>query len=47
MYRGVLNDERLTDAIALPESTVTTAMEAFHDPGYGAHLVALTPGIFR
>ena len=29
MYRDVPNDEWLTDAIVLPESMVTTAMEAW------------------
>ena len=40
MYRDILNDEWLTDAVVLPESMVETAMEAFHDSGYGAHLGA-------
>jgi len=38
MYRDILNDEWLTDAVVLPESMVSTAMEAFHDSGYGAHM---------
>ena len=38
MFRDVLNDEWLTDAVVLPETLVTTAMEAFHDSAYGAHL---------
>lgn len=40
MFRDELNDEWLTDAIVLPESLVNTAMEAFHDSGYGGHLGA-------
>ena len=38
MFRDILNDEWLTDAIVLPETLVKTAMEAFHDSAYGAHL---------
>ena len=37
-FRDVLNDEWLTDALVLPETLVKTAMQAFHDSAYGAHL---------
>ena len=40
MHRDILNDEWLTDTIVLPPTMITTAMEAFHDSGYGGHLGA-------
>ena len=40
MYREILNDEWLTDAIVLPPSMEQRAISAFHDSGYGAHLGA-------
>ena len=40
MHRDILNDEWLTDCIVLPPTQINTAMEAFHDSGYGGHLGA-------
>mgnify|MGYP001428475281 FL=1 len=40
MYREVLNDEWLTDALVIPAVYEERAIAAFHDSGYGAHLGA-------
>ena len=39
-YRDIQNDEWMTNAIVLPEAMIETALEAFHDSGYGCHLGA-------
>ena len=38
MYRDILNDEWLTDAVVIPPGLENRALKAYHDSGYGAHL---------
>ena len=38
MYRDILNDEWLTDAVVIPPGLENKALQAYHDSGYGAHL---------